>query len=106
MLTYERILIGTIVLHVVYFSLEGSKWFYHIMSLHQGINLQLSYDHSTALPPMIIGTCMCLSFVLLVNKSHYWLLWKDKTETFVVKIFVAVQEKSLYRENSCLLCER
>ena len=41
---------------------------------------------------MIGGTCMCLSFVLLVNKSHYWLGEKGKMLTFFVKPSLIIQE--------------
>ena len=48
---------------------------------------------------------MCLSvFVLLVNKSHYWLVGRENT-TYVLKPSCIVQEKLLCHENSCLVCK-
>ena len=49
---------------------------------------------------------MCLSGVLLVNKYHYWFIWKYKMANFVVKPSVIVQEKWLCHEKYCFLCER
>ena len=43
------------------------------------------------LSPMIGGTCMCLSVVFLVNKSHYWFGKKGKMATFVVKHSVIIR---------------
>ena len=50
--------------------------------------------------PMIGGTCMCLSVVLLVNKYHYWLGQKGKMATFVVKPSVILQDKLICHRNS------
>ena len=56
-------------------------------------------------PSMVWGTCMCLYVLLLVNKSHYWLLWMEgKKETCIVKLSIILQEKWVYHENYCLLC--
>ena len=49
---------------------------------------------------------MCLSVVLLINNYHCWIGCKGKTATFVVKPSVIVQEKQLFHENSCCVCER
>ena len=44
-----------------------------------------------------IGTCMCLSIFLLVNKSHYWLGQKRKIAAFDVKTSV------LYKRNDSVM---
>ena len=66
----------SLVLHQVttgtFLKLPGFTWYCPQI---QGINLVALYlilivRHP---PPMIGGTCMCLSIVLFVNKIHYWL---------------------------------
>ena len=48
---------------------------------------------SEAPPSMLGGICLCLSgFVLLVNKSNYWLEGREKT-TYILKPYFIVQEK-------------
>ena len=55
-------------------------------------SINLHNSHSAALPPMTVGTRMCLSVVLLVNKFYYWLSGFKRT-TYVVKPSFIVQEK-------------
>ena len=49
---------------------------------------------------------MCVSVVLLSNKSYYGFLWKEKTAAFGVEASVIVKEKVLCHENPCFICDR
>ena len=54
-------------------------------------------------PPIIGGTCMYLSVVLLFNNFHYQLTGKKKT-AYMVKTSFIVQEKWFCHENFCFMC--
>ena len=99
----------SLVVHQVYqwytCYLEVSKGLALILSPRLGINLYLSANQSVTLPPMIVGTFMCLSVIFLVNKYHYLLLWMEvKSKMCVVKPSVLLKDKLFCHENSCLLC--
>ena len=65
-------------LPVVHFTLSGSTGFTLVLSVLQVINIYLFSTHILVFPPIIGGSCMCLSISLLAIKSCYWLPYKGK----------------------------
>ena len=63
--------------HLLKGSYHGFTWFYHQRWGVKLVSLCLILRMPPP-PPIIGGTCMCLSVVLFVNKWHYWLVWKGK----------------------------
>ena len=54
---------------------QGFTWYFH---QRWGINLVDLYYVECSTPPMIGGAFMCLYFILLVDKCHYWLVRKGE----------------------------
>ena len=69
-----------------------SQWFTGYGHQSQGINLVALCYSERVTPPMIGGTCLYLSILLLINKFHYRVSVREDT-TYVVKPSFIVQEK-------------